>query len=103
MPGSESFAARALPRWHTTFGRWVDEIGVPSIVSHLSTDPDLKCTRGAVYGWLDGHRPRPERAQALVEMSGGRLTLDAIYNHRSELAALRREWPTEAARSCPKA
>jgi hypothetical protein len=47
----------------------------------LASDPDLRVTNQAVYEWLQGHAPRPARALALVELSGGRLTLEAIYAH----------------------
>jgi len=72
---------RTPARWETEFGRWVSETGVPRIVAALARDPDLRVTNNAVYHWLRGHAPRPERAKALVELSGGRLTLEAIYDH----------------------
>lgn len=71
-------------RWQTTFGQWVSDFGVTRIVAALSDDPDLRVTRRAVYEWLRGHPPRPARAMALVELSGGRLTLEAIYEHTCE-------------------
>ena len=72
-------------RWQTEFGRWVGEFGVPRIVKALAHDPDLRVTNQAVYEWLQGHPPRPARAMALVELSGGRLTLEAIYEHGREI------------------
>jgi hypothetical protein len=72
---------RIPARWETDFGRWVSETGVPRIVAALARDPDLRVTNNTVYHWLRGHAPRPERAKALVELSGGRLTLEAIYDH----------------------
>ena len=72
-------------RWGTAFGRWVSDVGVSRIVSALGHDPDLRVTNKAVYEWLRGHAPRPSRAAALVELSGGRLTLEAIYDHAREL------------------
>ena len=68
-------------RWQTTFGQWVSDFGVSRIVSALAHDPDLRVTNQAVYEWLRGYAPRPARAMALVELSGGRLTLEAIYDH----------------------
>ena len=44
-----------------------------------------RVTNQAVYKWLEGHAPRPARAIALVEMSCGRLTLEAIYEHSREV------------------
>jgi hypothetical protein len=72
-------------RWKTEFGRWVGDFGVPRIVAALARDPDLRVTNQAVYEWLQGHAPRPNRAIALVEMSRGRLTLDAIYEHGRQI------------------
>jgi len=76
---------RVPSRWETDFGRWVADFGVPQIVKALDHDPDLRVTNQAVYEWLQGHPPRPARAMALVEMSGGRLTLEAIYEHGREI------------------
>jgi hypothetical protein len=58
---------------------------VPRIVDALGADPDLRVTNQAVYEWLQGHAPRPARAAALVKLSRGRLTLEAIYNHSLEV------------------
>lgn len=76
---------RVPSRWETDFGRWVADFGVPQIVKALATDPDLRVTNQAVYEWLQGHPPRPARAMALVEMSRGKLTLEAIYEHGREV------------------
>ncbi|HSA29960.1 MAG TPA: hypothetical protein P5159_25795 [Phycisphaerae bacterium] len=72
-------------RWQTEFGRWVADFGVPRIVAGLANDPGLRVSNQAVYEWLQGHAPQPARAMALVEMSGGRLTLDAIYQHGRQM------------------
>jgi hypothetical protein len=72
-------------RWDTEFGRWVGEVGASRIVAALGRDPDLSVTTKAVYEWLRGHHPRPDRAIALVELSGGRLSLDMIYRHSQEI------------------
>lgn len=72
-------------RWETAFGRWVSDFGVPRIVAALGRDPDLRVTNQSVYEWLQGHAPRPPRAAALVRLSRGRLTLEAIYRHSLEV------------------
>jgi hypothetical protein len=72
-------------RWQTDFGRWVADFGVPRIVAGLAHDPDLRVTNQAVYEWLQGHAPQPARAMALVELSQGRLTLEAIYQHGRQM------------------
>ena len=72
-------------RWQTEFGRWVADFGVPRIVAGLADDPALRITNQTVYEWLQGHAPQPARAMALVEMSQGRLTLEAIYGHGQQL------------------
>ena len=76
---------RVPSRWETEFGRWVADFGVPRIVKALARDPELRVTNQAVYEWLQGHPPRPARAMALVELSGGRLTLEAIYEHGQQV------------------
>lgn len=76
---------RVPSRWETKFGRWVSDFGVSRIVTALAHDPDLRVTNQAVYEWLQGHAPRPARAMALVELSGGRLSLEAIYQHGREI------------------
>lgn len=76
---------RVPSRWDTEFGRWVADFGVPRIVAGLADDPDLRVTNQAVYEWLQGHAPQPARAMALVEMSQGRLTLEAIYQHGRQM------------------
>jgi hypothetical protein len=76
-------------RWQTRFGSWVDEIGVFRIVDALGHDPDLAVTSHAVYRWLSGNcAPNPRRARALVELSGGELTLEVIYDHTREMKRL---------------
>ena len=75
-------------RWETEFDRWVSDFGVQRIVAALAHEPDLRVTNQAVYEWLQGHAPRPARAMALVELSGGRLTLEAIYKHGREVRRL---------------
>ena len=79
---------RVPSRWDTEFGRWVGDVGVPCIVSALARDPDLRVTNQTIYEWLQGHPPRPSRARALVELSGGRLTLEAIYDHARKVRRL---------------
>jgi hypothetical protein len=76
---------RVPSRWDTEFGRWVSDVGVPRIVAALASDPNLRITNQTVYEWLQGHAPHPTRALALVEMSGGRLSLEAIYRHGQEV------------------
>jgi hypothetical protein len=76
---------RVPDRWQTPFGRWVADYGVPNIVAGLASDPDLRVTNQAVYEWIQGHAPQPARAMALVRMSRGRLTLEAIYSHAQQV------------------
>lgn len=90
MPQADGYCRRALPRWHTRFGQAVGEIGVPTIVAALKADPETRITKSGVYEWLQGHSPTTERAEALVQMSNGRLTMDMIYSHKRELVQLRR-------------
>jgi len=87
---------RVPSRWDTEFGRWVSDVGIPRIVAALAHDPDLRITNQSVYEWLQGHPPHPTRAIALVEISGGRLTLDAIYQHSREVRQLTGSATTES-------
>ena len=80
---------RALPRYHTRFGSWIQQTGVPHRCHELAQDPSTRVTPEAIYHWLAGVPPRPHRAEALVAMSEGVLTLDAIYAHGRELRQLR--------------
>jgi hypothetical protein len=89
---------RVPSRWDTEFGRWVSDMGVPRIVAALAHDPDLRITNQTVYEWLQGHAPHPTRAMALVEMSGGRLTLNAIYEHGREVRQVKAACSHEAGR-----
>jgi hypothetical protein len=82
-------------RWETEFGRWVSDFKVPRIVAALARDPALRVTNQAVFEWLQGHAPRPTRAMALVEMSGGRLTLEAIYKHGRQIRSRESTGPQE--------
>jgi hypothetical protein len=75
-------------RWRTRFGRWVNRMTVASIVQELGRDPNTAVTPGAVYSWLAGTTPRPDRARALSSISSGRLSISAIYQHRSEMERL---------------
>lgn len=85
------------PRYHTRFGSWIDQRGVPQICRELAKDPSTRVTKEAVYAWLAGVRPRPHRAEALVAISGGELTLDAVYAHGRELRQLRGDLASIAA------
>ena len=76
---------RVPPRWETEFGRWEADFGVSRIVKALADDSDLRVTNQAVYEWLQGYAPRPARAMTLVELSGGRLPLEAIYERYREI------------------
>lgn len=90
MSHADGYCRRALPRWHTRFGQAVAEIGVPTIVDALKADPETRISKTGVYEWLQGHSPTTERAEALVRMSAGRLTIEMIYSHKRELVQLRR-------------
>ena len=73
-------------RWETRFGRWVGEFGVSRIIEVLDPYPSLRVTHQAVYAWVAcASAPNPRRAQALVRLSGGVLTLEVIYEHPREL------------------
>jgi hypothetical protein len=83
---------RNSSRWDTDFGRWIDEFGgVSAVVAALGRDPELSVSQNTVYEWLRGHAPHPTRAYALVEISGGRLTLDDIYSQPRQIQQASRD------------
>jgi len=78
--------------WNTRFGRWVDDVGVFRIVDALGEDPSLSVTSHTVSDWLSGGcAPTPKRAIALVELSGGEITLEVIYDHPREMREEQRQ------------
>jgi len=83
---------RRIPsRWRTPFGRFVESVGVEHLVHQLGA-AGQPVTRYAVYHWLSGQRvPRPERVAELVRMSGGALTFEHVYEHRTLVSTTRRE------------
>lgn len=72
-------------RWTTTFGSWVQGYGVQRLASDLShVGPSI--TQNAIYNWIAGFRtPHPSRAVAITQISGGHVSLDDVYRHRSEV------------------
>ena len=72
--------------WNTRFGRWVSDVGIGTIVEQLAREKNAAVTPQAVYSWVYGvSSPRRARAQALEKISSGRLTLDEIYNHTTQV------------------
>lgn len=74
--------------WKTTFGNWVSTYGVPALVRDLGEKGEpIHVT--TVYRWLSGSvYVRPSIALKIVELSHTALTLQDIYHHRKELAAV---------------
>lgn len=94
---------RASAGWNTPVGKWISEVGVSTIVSALGRNPDLSVTDRAVYSWLKGFAPRYDRAQALVRLSKGRITMAQIYDHVRILREIRESANTVQNRSGPAA
>ncbi len=67
----------------TKFAHWVKEYGVTNLVAEMRRrGPDTAITHSAAYQWLrHDHEPRPKKQRALVEISGGAITLDDIAEH----------------------
>jgi hypothetical protein len=55
------------------------------MASPTGFEPDLRVTNETVYEWLRSHAPRPSRAMAMVEMSGGHIRPEAIYQHNRQV------------------
>lgn len=69
-------------RWQTRFGRFVQGYGVERLVDALGQHGS-PVTPSAVYSWMSGAgTPRAERMSALVRISGGSVTPQAILDHR---------------------
>lgn len=60
--------------WSTPFGAWVREFGTGRLRR------ELQVTKSAVHAWVAGViSPRPKKAERIVELSQGKLTLEMIY------------------------
>lgn len=69
--GSFPRMRRRPERWSTPFGSWVARFTVARVAEELRARGD-PIRRATVYGWLSGViAPRPPRALAMVELSGG--------------------------------
>ncbi len=68
--------------WRTPLGSFVEEYGIARLTADLAA-AGQPVTRTAVYNWLAGtHLPRPERALAISELSGGRVSVADVYRQR---------------------
>lgn len=75
---------RSVRGWTSDFGRFVSEYegGVPALARDLAAqgEPVIPST---IYKWMAGAaQPRPQLARTLVALSGGALTLEAIFSLR---------------------
>lgn len=72
---------RHRSRTRTRFSAWVGEVTVGGVVDamHAFTPIGPKC----VYSWLSGQtEPRLTTATYIVRVSGGKVTLEDIVQHR---------------------
>ena len=66
---------RTHPGWRTPLGRFVSEYTVPRLCADLAARGE-PVTRTAIYAWVHRrHVPRYYHARAVVDASGGALTL----------------------------
>ena len=87
--GSDPWRTPALLRrpryWSTTFGQWVNGYGVTRLASELGR-LGSPVTSHAIHEWLAGRcAPNPVRAMAITQIAEGKLGLEDIYRHRSEV------------------
>lgn len=69
-------------RWSTPFGRWLRDYRVSALVARLSAGGHPTTVR-TVQHWVAGRSfPRPDAVEAMVELSGGRIHITDVYNHR---------------------
>ncbi len=79
---------RAPARWSTTFGRVVGDFGVSRLAQAMSERLSYAITNTSVYDWVAGRRfPRPIHVEAIVQVTGGRITADDIYRHHREVGS----------------
>lgn len=78
----ESAGGGELPAWASTkFGAWVVCFTVPQL-SREMLKRGHEISVSGIYYWLRGDTvPRPDKAQALVAISAGMLTMEDIYSH----------------------
>jgi len=67
----------------TKFAAWIKGYGVSKLVAEMrKRGAYIAITHSAAYQWLrQEHEPRPKKQRALVEISGGAITLDDIAAH----------------------
>lgn len=69
-------------RWTTVFGAWIRDYGVDKLVATMRSQGH-SVTESGVYFWTRGKAvPRIDKAEAMIAISGGALTLAHIYEHR---------------------
>lgn len=72
-------------RWTTKFAIWVRAIGVQNLVFQMRSKGH-SVSPACVYLWISGtNAPHHKKAKGLVEIAGGQLTLEDIYNHQEEV------------------
>jgi hypothetical protein len=76
-------------RWlSTSFGAWVSRVQVRPLLTQLHTR-GFPVTSHAAYDWLSGRRlPTWDCAKAIVEISGGELSVFDVMDHRTRLASM---------------
>ena len=81
---------RRPEHWRTPLGSFVDDVGARRIADGLGRRLGYRITVGCVYKWIAGRTvPRPNAALALVDLSGGRLSLGDLVHHRAVLSRQR--------------
>ena len=77
---------RRARHWQTKFGRFVERSTVKGLVEGLRQELGYPIGRAAVYNWVLGYTtPRAEAARALERISGRRIRLGDIIEHRRVL------------------
>jgi len=75
-------------RWKTRFGSWVKGYGARQLARDIGVAVHgMPLATTCVYQWVSGyHTPRPEHAQAIVRLSGGRVRLEDVFGVKAVLA-----------------
>ena len=77
-----------MHRWGTRFGSWVKRYGTGNLARDVGVGLyGAPLTPKAVIQWVAGSRaPRPAHALRIVQLAGGRVSLDDIYRQRARTA-----------------
>lgn len=79
---------RSPTRWGTPFGRFVSEFKAHRLARAISAQLNYEIHDTTIYHWVAGrHLPRPDHMNAIVTLSGGRVTVEDVYSHHRAMTS----------------